>query len=189
MSVKIERVTDRYGLDPTELQDKYEDGLSLRQLEEWLNTRVVQSATQKQDSPLSLKAACKIASALSNRGDTDVPTKGNCRARLRSHGVDPERVTKDFVSYQTIRQYLIDNGVDTSRTDGFQPEKQLDAVLKLRHRLREVVDSSIDRLERHEYVDVHSSHVAIDMTVECYTCGTEWALVEFFTEEVACPCQ
>jgi hypothetical protein len=75
MTAKIERVTERYGIDPTALEEKYQEGLSLRQLEEWLNTRIVQSATQQTGNPVSLRKACNIATVLSDKEQTGLPTK------------------------------------------------------------------------------------------------------------------
>lgn len=187
MPKKIERVANKYDLSPNELEEKHRCGQGLRQISKYWNKLVVQKAVQQQGAYLTDSEAEIIVEAL-NRKNDKILDSVDARNQLRSHGVNVDEVVSDFISYQTVRHHLHECGVDTSKSHEVRPGKELDTVLRLKHRLEKVCNKSVQRLNREGYIRIADPSVSATITIKCGACGRERMLPNGIIEGVSCTC-
>jgi len=103
--------------------------------------------------------------------NNEVVDSVEAQTRLRELGVDVDDLVDDLTSYQTIRHHLKEHGVDTSRTHEVRPEKEVDTILRLQHRLEKVSRRSIQRSNQVGQTEIADPMVSAAVTVECRGCG------------------
>jgi hypothetical protein len=95
------------------------------------------------------------------------------RHRLRSGGINVDKVLADTPSYQSIRTHLTDClGMDTSNNKGRSPSPARieDTIRALQKRTERVVAGSIARLRGDDRNDPETLDIHVDITVMC-ECG------------------
>lgn len=125
--------------------------------------------------------------------DPDVSTGQRVRARniLTGDGVDVDRLEENFVSHQSVHNYLR-NHRGVSLEDAPDPNTRLDeeakTIRRLRNRLVVVTESAIDRLRTSGHVDIGDFSVIVDVTVLCDDCGRSFSVRELLQED-SCQCE
>lgn len=191
---KVSRLIDTYGLDGIEvdLVDKWTaegaDRFSLRELAEYFNKRVLDSALGGVDrQPLAGERDNLYRLLVDD--DVSEAERTRTRRQLEQDGVDVEQLLDDFVSYQAIRTYLQEeHGVEYSRPDVDQVAKELAAIQKFRGKLESVTESKLDQLEAADEITAGTPHVYVDVSVMCEDCGEQYPISEFL-DRGGCRCE
>lgn len=111
------------------------------------------------------------------------------RRELEQIGLHPDDVTDEFVTHQTIHNYLTDvRGADfdeASFTD--QLERNIETLERLQSRTNLVTENTIDRMcDADREVD-EKYNILVDVRVVCRFCGEQYQAVEL-VEQGGCPC-
>jgi len=186
---KIDRVTEARGLTDIEerLQTRWDDGESLRDLERYFNQAVLRTAM----TSAGMETIDGESSNLYRLLTDDEVTAGkrvDAESRLRRNGVDPDSVTDDFVSYQTVRTHLNDClGVQTTRESTLTVAQARNTVHKLVSRIESVTLRTIERLCRQDTVAIAAPSVTVSVRVACSECNDEYTFSTLLTER-RCSC-
>ena len=174
---KIDRVCEKRNLarvDEQLLERHENSGESLRDLEEYFNRRVLESALRDANVELvdgDTEHTFRLLTADAVSSGTEIEV----RERLRRDGVDPDVVTDDFVSYQTIRTHLRDClDRDTSNGSDLTPTDAKNTVLKLLSRTEIITERTLDRLRSAGNLTVGDADVTLSLRVACTECGEEY---------------
>jgi hypothetical protein len=193
---KIGRLIDRYGLDGVgaELEARWTaergERHSLRDLADFFNECLLETAMREAGID-TLEG--EVANTYRLLTDEDVSTgmQTETRRKLERGGVDVERLTADFVSYQAIRTYLTKfRGAtyppsDTSGHD--HVERAADNVERLRSRTVTVTEDRIDQLVKRDRLDVGAYHLSVAIRVYCEDCENRYDVDDLF-ERGGCDC-
>ncbi|MFC7157397.1 rod-determining factor RdfA [Halomarina halobia] len=181
---KVVRVIEAYGLGDTgaRLEAEWtapEDGRSLRELADWFNRRVLETALADAGVPPSERDVAETYRLLS---DDDV-TGGERRqveARLERTGVDVESLRRDFVTHQAIHSYLtkVRGASAPTTSDEGQLRKDRDRLERLRNRTFAVTEETVGRLSRTDRLALDSFSVFVNVQVVCEDCGTRYEASE-----------
>jgi transcriptional regulator with XRE-family HTH domain len=178
---KIGRDAEKYGVPDLPLfvrRRRLEDGLSLRDLAEAVNTRLVESVLEEADADVAGDAASVYAAL----ADEDVPPERrlSVRNRLTDLGVDVEELDADFVSYQAVRRHLrncLDVATDREGITDLSEGREI--VATARERDREIISQTLRRLQRVGELRDTDIEVRISPRVSCRRCGQFFGLDEF----------
>lgn len=170
---KVGRVIERRGLDELdrELAARWTEGeASLRNLAREFNLEVLETAT-KGAGMTPLDGEVENIYRLLTDDDVTSGMRRQCRDRLRRASVDPDAVTADFVSHQTVHSHFRDClGVTRDRPDP-DVDDESDRVRSLQTRLEAVTDDAVSRLADAGVVQVDNFDVYVDLAVVCRDCG------------------
>jgi len=187
---KVERVTEKYGLDDADqrlLRLRDHEGAGLRRLETRLNIWILKYA-MIQHGMTVLDGEEENYHRLLTDDSVLEGARRDARRELEEAGIDVDEVTDDFVSYQTIRKHLNKClGEDTSRNYTPNPQNDRQNIEKLRKRVVNVVEKSINRLRNHDIIQMGTPHVRVSIKVKCGDCGRTHILRSLF-ESRECPC-
>lgn len=186
---KVDRVSQKYGLDDTDevLKDLQKEGTSLRDLETQYNQRVLESALREAGVDV-LQGEVENLYRLFTGDDVSAGMRVEARSRLEQHGIDPESVRDDFVSYQTIRTHLREClAVDTERESTVTPTGAKNTVFKLLSRTESVTERTIERLRSSGYLHVGAVDVTLSLRIACTDCGKEYTFSRLL-ERGRCSC-
>ena len=115
---------------------------------------------------------------------TDTETK------LSEHGIDPEQLKREFVSYQTLRTYLKE--YQDAEYDEISDEEKIDKDMQMIDRLvtrsQSVATDRIEKLISTDRISASNLEVFVDMNVLCTDCGTQYSIDEYL-EARGCDCQ
>jgi len=185
---KVSRVADRRDLGDldAELRHRRDEGASLRDLADVVNTRVLESGMNAVDADVVGDAA-SVYEALT--GDDVDPTRhADVRDQLEYAGVDVESVSGDFVSHQTVRDHLRDClGLDTGRDGVETVQEGREVVTWARERNERVVERTLQRLGRTGALELGELDVFNSTTVTCEDCGSSFG-VEELLDRGGCDC-
>lgn len=194
-SNKVTRVIEKYGLDGigTELETRWtgegQERASLRELTIFFNKRVLEKALL--NAGMSA-VETEIDTIYTNLTDDDVSTgvKTETQNRLEQNGIDVDNLTRDFVSYQSIRTYLQETRDAEYKgvSDEEKITKDLENIQRLLTRTHSVTEERIDKLQKTDRIPTTDFEVFIDAQVLCQHCGTQYSVVEFF-EQNGCSCK
>jgi hypothetical protein len=193
-SSKVARLIDEYGLEGLgeEVERRWTDTgsarMSLRSLADHFNQRLLESAlgdagVTTSDTDLETMYHHLTGDGVSTGVRTDT------RNRLARNGVDVEKLTQDFVTYQAIRSYLTDyRGAEyEGNTDEQKIEKDLESIQRLVARTHSVTEDRIETLRDTGRFDIGEFDVLLDVSVFCHGCGRQYSVSELF-EERGCGC-
>ena len=188
-SSKVARVIEAYGLDGIgdDLEQRWlatdEQGMSLRELADYLNRQVLEAAIR--DSEMSLLDA-DVGTLYEQLTGDEVSSADRTRVerRLDRDGVDVAAVTGDFVTHQSMHTYL------RSYRDVSQPEVSpeerraaaLERVQKLQNRSAAVTEDAVGSLQRHELVPEGEIDVLVDVQVVYTESGEQYDVFELLRE-------
>lgn len=188
-SCKVDHVSRRRSLsDIDEMLERFwEAGTSLRELETQYNQRILEAALQDAGVDL-LSGEVENLYQLLTDDDVSAGMHVEARSRLQQNGIDPEVVTDDFVSYQTIRTHLREcMGVDTERKSTITRDDAKNTVFKLLSRTESVVGRTIERLSNSELLEISDADVTLSLRVACTECGEEYTFSRL-VERGRCSC-
>jgi hypothetical protein len=193
---KIGRLIERYGLDGVgaELEARWTaeqgDRHSLRDLADFFNRCLLETAMREAGID-TLEGEVANTHRLLTDEEVSQGMQTETRRKLERGGVDVERLTADFVSYQAIRTYLTKYRGATyppSETSGHDHvERAADNIERLRSRTATVAEDRIDQLVKRDRLDVGPHHVSVDIRVYCEGCETRYD-VDDLLEQGGCDC-
>jgi hypothetical protein len=186
---KIDRVVQARGLTDIEdrLERRWSDGKSLRELERFFNETVLQAAMAEAGMETIDGESSNLYRLLTD-DKVSAGKQVDAESRLRRNGVDPDSLTDDFVSYQTVRTHLNDClGIQTTRESSFTASEARSTVHKLVSRLESVTLRTIDRLCRDERLSIVAPSVTVSVRVACSECQDEYTFSTLL-DRGACSC-
>lgn len=194
-STKVGRLIESYGLVGLgdELERRWtatgDDRLSLRDLEELFNERLLEQAMRDAGmASIEGEVDNLYRSLTSDEVSSGVRTEA--RNRLEREGIDVDELERDFVSYQAIRTYLKQerDADHAQRTDEEQIAKDRDSIQRLRSRMSSVTEDKLDRLRETDRIDLGEFRLFTDMNVLCEDCGSQYT-VEDLLDRGGCDCE
>lgn len=191
---KIERLIEKYELEGLgeELEHRWtrsEDRQGLRQLEEYVNHRVLRAAlTAAGDDPLEGEVE-HLYRLLTD--DVSSAVRTQVRHQLEEKGIDADSLENDFVSYQSIYTYLV-NEQDAEPPDETPSEKKAiegkhETIQRLKTRLNKVTTRSLGELRNAAHLTLGEFSVLITIRVHCLDCDTRQSVSELLTQG-GCQC-
>ena len=187
---KIDRVARERELDELDqrLLERRDAGASLRDLETYHNRKVLEAALNEAGMD-TLEGEVENLYRLLTDDDVSVGTRVEARSRLERNGVDPDAVTDDFVSYQTVRTHLNDClDVDTERTGRIDRTDAKNVVFKLLSRTESITTRTIDRLRTSGHLTIENPEVTLSLRVACTECGEEYTFTRL-VDRGRCSCR
>lgn len=186
---KVGRNAEHYGLAEldTELYHHHQnEGASLRDLEEYVNKRILENALANSDLHI-LGGIDDIYHKLID--DTaSVGERVEVRDRLQRVGVDIDRVESDFVTYQTIRTHLRHSlNVETGVKSSFNINDAQTKARRLQSRSEAVITQALDRLRNSGELATGDLDVVVSVRVTCDRCGDSCPLNNLLNQE-RCRC-
>lgn len=185
---KVDRVAERWDLAiDDDLRERRAAGESLRDLETYVNERLLRAALRSVDAdPLDGEAA-NLYRLLTDEA-VSAGQRVDAEARLRRTGLDPETVTDDFVSYGTVRTHLNEClGVETTRESRLDPDEARTTVLKLLSRTESVTERTVTRLANQGSLTIPAPSVTLGLRVACEECGDEYTFAQLLSRG-GCSC-
>jgi hypothetical protein len=190
---KVERVARAYGLEDhgDRLVDSWlgdgERRRSTRELAEWFNREVLRAALRESETDALAGEVENLHRLLT---DEDV-SRGNrieTELRLERAGVDVAAVRRDFVSHQTVYNYLTDvRGVERGGESGPDADDVRSRVGRLAGRLEAVAADGLESLADRGDLSLGSVRVNVRVAVYCDDCGRQFDLPTLF-ERGRCAC-
>jgi hypothetical protein len=187
---KVDRVTEAWNLENMDerLRRRRENSeASLRDLEEFFNQEVLEAAMRDARAEM-VEGKVENTYRLLTGEDVSSGAKVEVKDRLERSGVDPEAVTSDFVSYQTIRSHLQNClEIDTDRKSKLTPTDGKNTVFKLLSRTEVITKRTIDRLRSAGHLTVGEVDVTLSLRVTCTECGEEYTFARLI-DRGGCDC-
>ncbi|SIS13290.1 rod-determining factor RdfA [Natronorubrum thiooxidans] len=186
---KIDRISQKWDLESLDerLLERREAGDSLRDLETYYNQQVLEAAmTAAGMEPL--EGEVENLYQLLTGDNVGAGTKVEAQSRLKRNDVDPETITSDFVSYQTVRTHLNDClNVETKRDTGIDETGAKNIVFKLLSRTESITKRTIERLRSSDRLAIGEPEVTLSLRVACKDCGEEYTFTRL-VERGRCSC-
>ena len=176
---------DLSGLDEN-LCRRRADGASLRDLQGFVNERVLERALADADAevvgdPENLYRLLRDEEVSSGR-------QAELRSRLERAGIDIETVEKDFVSHQTVRDHLKEClDVDTSRRSCIDVERATRTINWAESRSKAVIEQTLDQLRSADRLATEDLEVTQTVRVTCTGCGETYRVAELL-DRGGCEC-
>lgn len=160
---------------------------SLRDLADEFNRRILRAAME--DAGVRpVKGEVENVYELLTGADESQAERTRIERRLEQQGIDVGRLREDFVSYQAIRSYLVEERGATyepGREDRLDREAQ--NIRNLVGRTETVARDKIEQLRSTDRLAIGQFNVLVDVTVVCADCGGRFQIGELFRAE-SCDC-
>lgn len=161
------------------------DRMSLRELADYFNKEVLaQVLYQNAISALDGEAANYYR--LLTADDISSGTRTQIENRLEPHGIDVEKLKRDFVTHQAIHTYLTKERNVTYNQPELSDEKRMNARIetigRLKNRLVAVVEQTISEFAQCEGSFSGDTHVMVLVQVQCTDCDTQYPITELLTK-------
>lgn len=166
---KIERVIDAHGLEISgeDLEGMWtEDRYSVRDLAHKINVEVLDTRLRKNGVLLDEDLVEILAEKMKN--DDAVLTEFD----LKERGIDVEAVVSDFVSYQTVHNYLTNIRGAELETEVRTPSDVAANLSSLRGRTESVTSQAISALRVRGHMVSPEPAVEVDIRGVCPECGS-----------------
>jgi len=187
---KVDRVADRWelrGIDDR-LREQWGAGASLRELERQFNEAVLDAALRSRGAQ-PLAGETETLYRLLTEEDGSPGDRIEAESRLSRAGLDPETVTDDFVSYQTVRTHLNGClGVSTDRQSSLTVSDARATVLKLLSRTESVTQRTVQRLAANGSLTIPAPSVTLSLRVACSECNDEYTFTGLL-DRGGCSCR
>lgn len=189
-SSKVARLIEEYELTGLgdDLEDHWtrtENRYSLRRLADLFNKRLLEAALGTDDTE-PLAGEIDNLYELLTSDDVTSGERERARSQIERRGVDVDRLTSDFVSYQSIRTYLKDHrGAEPpthSSSDAERREAKQSVVQRLTSRLNDVTEQSLRELKRSGALVLGDFAVVVNVRVHCADCCTQMPITELLSE-------
>jgi hypothetical protein len=169
---KVARLIDSYGLSEmgADLEARWtaddpDDRMSLRELADFFNRRVL-AAAMEEARMRPVDGEVENTYRLLTASDVDAGNRTTARRRLEREGIDVEDLERDFVSHQAVYTYLTgERGVESPDRGGDPLESSRETLQKLRSRTVAVTENTLERLERADYMNGDEYDVLVDIRV------------------------
>jgi len=194
---KVQTVIERRGLEGLEAEIEQRwggDGFaehSTRDLSDFFNRTVLRDALSEAGE-IPLDGEIENIYRLLIDDEVHSGNEMQARDRLASYGSDPEKVTQDFVSHQTMYRYLKDcRGIDTTpgtKSTAERIKQTRQSLLRLSSRTQSVVTQNVKQLNRRDDFHVGDFDVYVSVQLSCPDCGTTKELTQLL-EQGGCECQ
>jgi DNA-binding SARP family transcriptional activator len=180
---KLRRVLAKYDLEHLEdelaaMWTRETDRYTLRELESWVNARVVEAAMRDAgmdplgDEPETVRRLL---------ADDDAPAgeRAACRQRLAEAGVDVDALVADLVTYNAVYAVLSeDRGAEPPGEDVPRPERVKRRLRRLRERAERVTADGLASLSADDAV-AGEAEPRVTFAVRCRDCGHRMPAVAF----------
>ena len=161
---------------------------SLRELADYFNRRVLRSAMTDADMEV-LDGEVENFYELLTDDDVTGGMRVQTERRLERGGIDPDQLTRDFVSHQAIHTYLTKYRDVERQPDG--PESKIEnarrTVEQLRNRVQAVTRTSVESLRNAGALSIGDFNVFVDVRITCSDCHTQYTISELI-DEGGCQC-
>jgi hypothetical protein len=194
-SCKVGTVSEKYDVRdlPKRIGRKWlaeDSNTSLRQLATEFNTTVLRKAIEASGHrPLNgeVENILRLLRDDAVSSDNRVATQ----RKLQKWGIDPDEITDDFVSYQTVNRH-IKQCLDMERTEPETSEvldrqKAAQRIQALQNRTELVTRKTLRRFQTDTEESFTELNVVVNMEIYCGECGVTKTLSEFL-EGVSCNC-
>lgn len=190
--LKVAHLIDEYGLTGlgAELEERWtaeEQRQSLRELADYFNKELLRQAmgeAEMQPVDGEVENACRL---LTNDDVSDAD-RTRIRRRLDREGLDIERVSNDFVTYQAIRTYLQqDRNAEYKGSDTDPIERVTTRLEKLRGRTASVTTQELEQLRNADRIELGDFRAFVEIQVVCEDCNTQYEVIELL-ERGGCDC-
>jgi len=188
-SCKIGRIGAKYGIDQLNerLLDSREEGASLRELETTVNTVILGSLLRETEANI-VGDVSNVYEKLTDDG-ASAGEQTAVKTWLSQAGVDPDELTGDFVSYQTVRTHLREClDVDTDRTTSLSLEDARGTIAWARSRSEGIVERTIERLNNSSEFESGTIEVGHVIRVTCTDCAKSYP-IDTFLQRGGCRCE
>lgn len=161
---------------------------SLRELKDKFNKRILESHLEEAGQTLISTDIDNIYEILTG-DDVNSAERIQKRRDLERIGVDFEEITDEFVTHQTIHNYLTDvRGTsfdEASYKD--QLERNIETLQRLQSRTDVVTEDTIDRMCDADRDVSEKYDILVDVRVACRFCGSQYPAVEL-VRQGGCQC-
>lgn len=191
-SCKFGRVLSKYDLTSfeTELERKWQapDGPGLRTLADEFNVRVLGAALEAEGETL-LDGEAENLYRLLTDDDVSAGAYTQAKNRLLEHGIEPDALEADFISYQTVNRHFKNcRGLSKEEPSDEQDTRSLkNRIFALQNRTARVTEKTLEQLEQEGEPQFEERNVFVDISVSCDECGTV-VPVEEFVDGAKCAC-
>lgn len=185
---KVERIIEKHDLSgfDDELRRRHEGGASLRELEKFINIRILERALLEAEIAV-IGDTESIYRVL--QGD-DVPPgrRAEVRSQLDRAGPPVSDIEADFVSHQTVKRHLQNClGVDTNRQSQITLEDAEQTVEWAQSQNLSVIENTLNRLQNAGLLEAAHVDVTQSVRVTCERTGNTFRLREFL-QRGGCDC-
>ncbi|WP_136689402.1 rod-determining factor RdfA [Halorhabdus amylolytica] len=164
-----------------------DDHRSLRDLADAFNRALLEHRLSEAD-PVLTRIDVENAYRLLTSADASPGERTELRSTLENNGVDVASLRGDFVTYQSVRNYLQDvRGVEYDDHRESDPASSLEHIRKLQTRLTTVTESKVENLRQNGSLEGGDLRVTNDIRVYCHDCRNQYTIDEFFENE-GCEC-
>jgi hypothetical protein len=193
---KVARLIGEYGLDGLgdELEERWtrsEDRSSLRDLADYFNRQLLESALESIDTD-PLQGGVDNVYRLLTDDDVTSGVRQETRSRLEQRGVDVESLENDFVSYQAIRTYLKEyrdtSSPDTSVDPDTHRQRKRTTIQQLTSRLTTVTEEALGELKNADRLALGEFNVLVAVRVHCLDCDSRVSIPELIRNG-GCDCE
>ncbi|WP_338009452.1 rod-determining factor RdfA [Natronoglomus mannanivorans] len=185
---KVGRTIAAYNLFEfnNELRRRKESGSSLRELAEFMNTRVVERALE--DAGVDIVGDPDDIYEKLTDDDVRSSQRKELESKLQQQGVDIEQLQSDFVSHQTMKWHLNDClDIDTSRAATIDFERERGTIEWSQARCEKVISQSLSRLQQANELQTGSLHITQTVRVTCTDCNRTYKINDLLAERT-CEC-
>ena len=192
---KVKRVIDEYGLDGMgeRLARRWrgDDGPrhSLRELADEFNREVLAAAMEKAELR-PLDGEVQNLYRLLTDDEVSGGQRAQAEVKLERNEIDPDDLTRDFVSHQAIHTYLTKHrGVELPEDDGEdRSRRKAETIQRTRGRLQSVTESALEALLTDEELVLGDFDVLVPVQVYCEDCDRQFDVADLL-ERGGCDCE
>jgi hypothetical protein len=184
---KVARLLDEYDLK--ELGEELEklwttenERRSLRELADYFNRRLLKQQLENVNDHVLDGESSNMYRLLTGE-DVSSAERTRVERQLERNGINVDTLTSDFVTYQAIRTYLVeDRGAEykPDRKDPLEREKQ--NLEQLRGRTVAVTEDKLVQLRENGDVTLGEFSTLVDIRVVCEDCNTQRTVVELLND-------
>jgi hypothetical protein len=190
---KVGRVIQKYDLGGlgAELERRWladgDERLSLRDLADLLNRRVLQAALVDAGRTSTDRDVAHLYETL--QGDVSAGERIRKERELERDGVDVDALTSDFVTHQAVHTYLKKyRNAEYDREPRDPATRSVETLQRLRSRTAAVTDRTVTQLAKKDAITAEGFETFVEMRVRCSECGAEYDAVTFI-ERGGCDCE
>lgn len=193
---KIDRVVSKYGLGgiEAEIEERWTrtdgSGDSTRELAKFFNKAVLRQRLQSAGRD-PLEGELDTIYQFVSEGQISSAETIEVRERLAEMDVDADALASDFVSHQTIYNYLTQQRgaeYDNERSPRERLQSANDSVQKMKNRTTAMAQSNVESLRRAGLLTVGEFDVNGEVYVFCQDCSSRYTLSELVDRQ-RCDCE
>ena len=180
---KVERIIEKHDLPDLneELRRRHRGGASLRDLEKFINKRVLERSLM--GSEVALIGDTESIYHILQGDDVGPGRRAEIRSQLDQAGPPVSNVEDDFISHQTVKRHLQNClNVDTKRRTQITLDDAEDTVAWAQSRNLSVIENTLNRLHNAGLIDASNIDVTQSVRVTCEKTGKTFHLREFLKQ-------